>query len=116
MVPRLGSLVPQILIAGVLPIIGYALLRPHVPSDAFDKRWDMPTVPRRFRFSTAVWGTALVGETIVRTVLAISIPTQRFLVLAQLINWSLLAGLFWFTILYSRAGARQVAILMAKTT
>jgi hypothetical protein len=27
-----------------------------------------------------------------------------------------LAGLFWFTILYSRAGARQVAILMAKTT
>jgi hypothetical protein len=212
MVPRLGSIVPQILIAGVLPIVGYALLRPHVPSDAvalaavavfpialvlaerlwrgrydpigvisligigvglvgalalngdplllkikeslvtglfgvaclvslsmrrplmfylsrsfatggdpektreFDKRWDMPTVPRRFRFSTAVWGTALVGEAIVRTVLAISIPTQRFLILAQVINWSVLAGLFWFTILYSRAGARQVAILMAKTT
>ncbi len=163
MMPGLRSIVPQILIAGVLPVVGYALLRPHVPSDAvalaavavfpvtevlaerlwhgrydpigiisligiggglvgalalngdplllkikeslvtglfgvaclislstrrplmfylgrsfatggdpektkeFDKRWDMPTVPRRFRFSTAVWGTTLVGEAVVRS-------------------------------------------------
>jgi hypothetical protein len=34
MMPGLRSVVPQILIAGVLPVVGYALLRPHVPSDA----------------------------------------------------------------------------------
>jgi hypothetical protein len=211
MMPGLRSIVPQILLAGVLPVMGYALLRPHVSSDAvalaavlvfplaevlseriwrgrydpigiisligiggglvgalalngdplllkireslvtglfgvaclvslllrrplmfhlgrsfatggdadkakeFDKRWDLPTVPRRFRFSTMVWGTTLVGEAVVRTGLAITMPTQRFLILSQLINWSVLAGLFWFTILYSRAGARQVAFLTAKT-
>jgi hypothetical protein len=33
MVPSARTLVPQILVAGVLPLIGYALLRPHVTSD-----------------------------------------------------------------------------------
>lgn len=209
MMPGLRSIVPQILIAGVLPVVGYALLRPYVSSDAvalagvlvfplgevlcerlwrrrydpigiialigiggglvgalalngdplllkireslvtglfgvaclvslflrrplmfylgrsfategdpdkvkeFDKRWDLPTVPRRFRFSTTVWGTALVGEAVIRTALAIALPTQRFLILSQVINWSVLTALFWFTMLYSRAGARQVALLTA---
>jgi len=34
MVPDVRRLVPQLLIAGVLPVIGYSLLRPHVGSDA----------------------------------------------------------------------------------
>ena len=34
MVPNLRTLAPQLLIAGVFPVIGYALLRPHVSSDA----------------------------------------------------------------------------------
>lgn len=34
MVPGLRTLAPQLLVAGVLPLMGYALLRPHVSSDA----------------------------------------------------------------------------------
>src|SRR4051812_11280281 len=34
MVPSLRTLGPRILIAGVLPLIGYSLLRPHLSSDA----------------------------------------------------------------------------------
>jgi hypothetical protein len=34
MVPRLRSLVRQLVIAGLFPIIAYALLRPHMSSDA----------------------------------------------------------------------------------
>src|SRR5438552_5235864 len=34
MVPSVRRLAPQILVAGVLPVIGYSLLRPHVDSDA----------------------------------------------------------------------------------
>ena len=34
MVPSVRRLAPQLLVAGVLPVVGYALLRPHVGSDA----------------------------------------------------------------------------------
>jgi hypothetical protein len=34
MVPNLRHLLPQVLVAGVLPVIVYAILRPHVSSDA----------------------------------------------------------------------------------
>ncbi|MGI8793141.1 MAG: hypothetical protein ACR2H3_08195 [Acidimicrobiales bacterium] len=34
MVPSLRLIAPKILIAGVVPLVGYALLRPHVSSDA----------------------------------------------------------------------------------
>ncbi|MDQ1395172.1 MAG: hypothetical protein QOG64_431 [Acidimicrobiaceae bacterium] len=34
MVPNLRRMAPQLVVAGVLPVIGYALLRPHVGSDS----------------------------------------------------------------------------------
>jgi hypothetical protein len=204
MLPGLRSLVRQLVIAGVFPIVGYALLRPHVPGDAvalaivlvfpaadvlgervwrrrfepigiivlagicigligavalhgdplllkmreslltgvfglvcllslaaprpvmfylgrafatggdagqaaeFDKRWLLPTVPRRFRISTTVWGISLTGEAAVRTALALNVSTQLFLVLSQVISWTVLGGLLWFSVLYSRAGERYV--------
>jgi hypothetical protein len=208
MLPSLRRLAPQLLVAGVLPVVGYALLRPHVGSDttallavlvfplaeigfervhqgrfepigiivltgivlgvigslafggsstllkvresmltgafgvvclgslfakrpimfylgrsfatggdraqmaAFDQRWDYPTVPHRFRLVTVVWGIGLIGEAVVRTILAVSISTQTFLIVAQVINWTVLGGLFWFSLLYSRAGEQQVAALV----
>ena len=208
MVPSLRLLAPNLLVAGVFPIIGYALLRPHVSSDAtalaivlvfpvaeiiferarrsrfepigvislvgitvgllgavvfngdptllkvreslltgmfgvlclaslaaprpamfylgrlfatggdpagvaeFNEIWDLPTVPRRFRFVTAVWGVALVAEAIFRTVLALSIPTQTFLIVSQIVNWTVLGGLLWFSFATSRAGERDVVALL----
>lgn len=212
MVPSVRALAPQLLIAGVLPVVAYALLRPHVSSDTvalatvmvfplgeigferlrhgrlepigmialigiglgligavalhgsalllkvrdsmvtgvfglvcllslaarrpvmfflgrsfaagtdaakmaeFDELWTLPTVPRRFRFATTVWGIALVSEAVVRTVLALSVPTQDFLVVSQIVNWSVLGGLLWFTVRFIRAGERQVVELLEADT
>jgi hypothetical protein len=208
MVPSLRRLAPNLIVAGVLPVIGYAILRPHVSSDAvalaavlvfpvadtvterlrhgrfepvgiialigitlgligavafhgdatllkvresmitgvfgviclvsllvprptmfymgrafstggdaqraaeFNKLWDLPTVPRRFRVVTAVWGVGLVAEAVLRTVLALSIPTEDFLVISQIVNWSVLGGLLWFSVASTRAGERRVIALL----
>src|SRR5689334_13671054 len=34
MVPSLRMMLPNLIVAGVFPVVGYALLRPHVDSDA----------------------------------------------------------------------------------
>jgi hypothetical protein len=205
MVPSVRRLAPQILIAGVLPVIGYSLLRPHVGSDAtalaavmvfpiadiaierrrhgqiepigiisligivvgligaialhgnatllkvresmltglfglvclgsllaarpamfymgrafatggdpdkvaeFNTMWDQPGAPRRFRFVTAVWGLGLLGEAVLRTVLALTISTQRFLEIAPIIGWVTIGALLWFSTWSIRAGERAAA-------
>jgi hypothetical protein len=207
MVPSLRHLAPQALVAGVLPIIAYGLLRPHVSSDTialaavmvfplgeltyervrrghfepigiialigiaiglfgaialhgndlllkvrdsaltgvfgivclatltmprpamyymarafstggdsakqaeFDQVWELPGVPRRFRSVTTVWGVTLIAEAAVRIMLALLIPTQAFLIVAQVVSWSVIGGLLWWTVRYSRAGEREVAAL-----
>jgi hypothetical protein len=208
MVPSLRLLAPNLIVAGVFPVVGYALLRPHVSSDAtalalvlifpvteivferwrrgrfepigiialigitlgllgavafngdatllkvreslltgvfgivclislaaprpamfymgrlfatggdpartaeFNEIWQLPTVPRRFRFVTLVWGVGLVGEAVFRTVLALSIPTETFLIVSQVVNWAVLGGLLWFSFAANRAGERDVVALI----
>ena len=208
MVPSLRLLAPNLIVAGVFPVVGYALLRPQVSSDAtalalvlifpvaevlferlrrgrfepigiialtgislgligalafngdatllklresmvtgafgvicllslaarrpamfymgrmfatggdatrmaeFDEIWALPTVPRRFRIVTLVWGAGLVGEAVLRLVLALSIPTQTFLVVSQVVNWGVLGGLLWFSIATQRSGERRVVALV----
>jgi hypothetical protein len=208
MVPSLRMLAPNLLVAGVLPVIAYGVLRPHVASDAtalavvlvfpvaeivfervrrgrfdpigiialvgislglvgavafngnatmlkvresmltgvfgvvclvslaarrpamfymgrlfatggdparmaeFNEIWDLPTVARRFRVVTAVWGVALVAEAAFRTVLAMTIPTQSFLVISQVVNWAVLGGLLWFSFAANRNGEQEVLALL----
>lgn len=79
----------------------------------FDEIWELPGVPRRFRWVTTVWGVALVAEAVLRVSLALVIPTQAFLVVAQVVSWSVIGGLLWFTVRYSRAGEREVTAALA---
>ena len=69
-------------------------------------------MPQRFRFVTAVWGVSLVGEALLRMALAMTIPTQAFLVISQIVNWTVLGGLLWFSVVSTRAGERQVLALL----
>lgn len=204
MVPSIRQLAPRLVVSGVLPLVGYAVLRPHVGSDAvalasvsifpvvdiaierrrhgrfdpigvialvgltiglasalllhgdatllkiresvftgifgliclgtlaarrpamwflgrafstggdpekvaeFDEIWDLPGVPRRFRFITAVWGVALVAEAVVRTALAVGVSTERFLAISPVLNWGVLGGLLWYTTIFSRRGEDAV--------
>ena len=208
MVPSVRSIAPQIVFAGILPVVAYALLRPHVSSDAtalsavlvfpvlevlverirrgsfepigiialigigagllgvvalngdaillkvreslvtglfgaiclaslathrpimfylgrafatggnpekaaeFNLRWQLPTVPQRFRFATILWGVALLAEAIVRTILAVIISTQLFLILSTVIFWGVIGGLMWFTVVFSRASEERVVEIM----
>jgi hypothetical protein len=206
MVPSVRRLAPQLLVAGVLPVVGYALLRPHVGSDAtalaavmifpiaeilverrrhggfepigiislvgiavglvgaialhgnatllklresvltglfgvvclasvfarrpamfflgrafatggdpekvteFDGIWDLPGTPRRFRLVTLVWGAGLLAETTVRTVLALTIPTQRFLEVAPVLGWLTIGTLIWYSARSIRAGEEALGL------
>jgi hypothetical protein len=209
MVPSARTLVPQVLVAGVLPLIGYVLLRPHVAADwvalaivmvfpaseitfqrvrhgrfepigmiallgiaiglvgaialhgdatllkvrdglitgvfgavcllsligrrplmfylgrafasedhpsasaDFDQMWQLPTVARRFRFVTAVWGVCLVGEALARTVLAITVSTTEFLIVSPILNWGVIGALLWYTAVFGRASEQRVTALVA---
>src|SRR5437660_1716170 len=79
MVPSLGRLAPQLVVAGVLPVVGYSLLRPHVGSDA----------------------VALAA------VMVFPVATQRFLEISPVLNWGVIGALLWYTTVSVRAGERQ---------
>ncbi|MBV8979509.1 MAG: hypothetical protein JO086_01270 [Acidimicrobiia bacterium] len=211
MVPSLRMLLPNLIVAGVFPVVGYALLRSHVDSDAtalaivlvfpvaeilyerirrgrfepigiiaivgislgligaiafngnatllkvresaltgafgllcllslaaprpamfymgrlfatggdpermaeFEEIWQLPTVPRRFRIVTLVWGVGLLGEAVFRTILALTIDTQTFLVVSQIVNWVVLGGLLWYSFRANRTGEQQVVELLDGT-
>lgn len=208
MVPSLRMLAPNLVVAGILPIVAYAIVRPHVSSDAvglalvlvfpvaeivfervrrgrfepigiiamigislgligavafngdatllkvresvltgafgvicllslaaprpamwymgrmfstggdpervaeFNEIWVLPTVPRRFRIVTLVWGVGLVGEALFRTALAFTVPTQTFLVVSQIVNWAVLGGLLWYSFAMNRRGEAQVLAMV----
>ncbi|MGH9300828.1 MAG: VC0807 family protein [Acidimicrobiales bacterium] len=205
MVPSLRLIAPKILVAGVLPLVGYTLLRSHVSSDAvalavvmvfpvaeiafervrhgrlepvgiitligivfglvgalafhgdatmlklresaitglfglvclgsllarlpamfylgrmfatdgdaaavaqFNTIWDRPGAPRRFRRVTVVWGVALLGEMGLRTGLALTLSTGRFLAVAPLMGWVVIGALIWYSVRAIRAFERDDA-------
>jgi hypothetical protein len=74
----------------------------------FDQIWDLPGVARRFRVVTTTWGVVLITEAAARIALALTLSTQIYLVVSQVLNWSAIGGLLLFTVTYSRAGERQV--------
>jgi hypothetical protein len=77
----------------------------------FDTIWERPGAPARFRLTTAIWGVALVTESIVRTVLALTIPTAAFLAIAPVLGFGTIGGLIWMSARSIRAGeAHAVAV------
>jgi hypothetical protein len=70
----------------------------------FNTMWNRPGAPRRFRIVTAVWGLALLGEAVLRTVLALTISTQRFLEIAPVVGWVTIGALMWYSTMSIRAG------------
>jgi len=203
MVPSLRELGPKALLAGVLPFVGYTLLRPHVGSDAialaavmvfplidiaiervrkgrfepigvialfgivigllgaivfhgnvmllklresvftgafgvvclatllaprpamfylgrvfatggepaaveeFNTIWYRPGAAGRFKRVTAVWGVGLLCEAAVRTVLAYTMPTGRFLAVTPILGWGVIGLLIWYSVHERRAGEAQ---------
>ena len=74
----------------------------------FDDMWQLPGVANRFRFITAVWGVTLVAEAVVRTVLAIAVSTETFLLVSPVLNWGVLGGLLVFSAAFRRRSQQRV--------
>lgn len=82
---------------------------------AYDELFTLPTARRVFRIITAVWGIGLVSEAAARVVLAVVLPTGAFLAVSPVIGMAFFAGLFVFTLRYSKvARARGEALLAAE--
>jgi hypothetical protein len=74
-------------VAGVLPVVGYSLLRPHVGSDA----------------------VALAAVMVV-PVAEIAFEHLRFLEISPVLNWGVIGALLWYTTVSVRAGERQALV------
>jgi hypothetical protein len=73
----------------------------------FEEIWQRPGVPARFRLITLIWGLALLGEAAVRTTLALTLGTQAFLAVSQVVNWLTLGCLIAYTMRYLKASTAE---------
>jgi hypothetical protein len=74
---------------------------------AFDSRWQDAEFRRRQRTVTAVWGTAALAFTVVRTVLAFLLPVASFLVAAPTLAAGTAALLILWTVRFARSEEKQ---------
>jgi hypothetical protein len=79
---------------------------------AFDRLWELPTAPGRFKAITSIWGIALVAEAALQVALALALTTGRFLAASQALNATVLIAL----IVGSRAFVRASEPLLTSAT
>jgi hypothetical protein len=82
---------------------------------AYDQLYDLPTAARSFAVITIAWGVGLVLEAALRVVLALVLPTGEFVAISPVIGGVFFAGLFIFTVRYSRWARARGEALLAET-
>jgi hypothetical protein len=83
---------------------------------AYNERGGLPHVQHHFRVVTAVWGLGLIAESVTGIVLALTVPTQMFLILAQVASWTWFAALVCFTVVYARRASDPLGALRRSIT
>lgn len=68
----------------------------------YDELFDLPPARTVFRIITAVWGVGLICEAVTRILLAMILPTGPFLAVAPIASGFFFAGMFGFTVFFSR--------------
>jgi len=117
MVPGWRTLLPQIAVSGILPVVAYALLRPHVPSDASGLMivsvfpvaqiaWDRLHHGRRDPISIIILVAILLG-----VVLGLTLNGSTLLLK---IRQSAFTGLFGLACLGSMVFRRPLMFLLAR--
>ena len=82
---------------------------------AYDELITLPLGRRTFAIITTAWGVGLVIEALARVVLAVALPTGPFLAVSPVIGGVFFAGLFVFTLRYSKVARERGAALLAET-
>lgn len=73
----------------------------------FSTLWEEPRARRVFIVLTVAWGAGLLIEAGVRAVLALELPTGKFLTFSPLSGWVVIGSLMFWTISYIRASRRR---------
>lgn len=68
----------------------------------FQKNWEIPYFRTVLRIMTAIWGIALLGEAVVKTILVYELSISTFLAVSQLIFYSVIGAAILFTVVYRR--------------
>lgn len=68
----------------------------------FGALWDDAQARRVFTTLTLTWGVGLVVEAGLRAILALELPTGRFLVLTPVVGWVVVGSLLFWTMRYIR--------------
>ena len=82
---------------------------------AYDELFALPTARRTFVIITATWGVGLLIEAFARIVCALAMPTGTFLAVSPVVGGLFFAGLFVFTLRYSKVARERGAALLAET-
>lgn len=68
----------------------------------FELLWGEERARQVIRTLTLVWGVGLTGEAVLRTALALSLPTGTFLAVVPVVGWVVIGSLMWFTVSFIR--------------
>jgi len=77
---------------------------------AYTELWERPEARRVFFVLTAVWGVGLLGEAVLRTVLALELSTGSFIAVAHVLGWAVMGSLLYWTVGYIRRSRRQAEV------
>jgi hypothetical protein len=69
---------------------------------AYDDLWEIAAARRAFAIITITWGIGLLCEAAVRVILAMTLTTGQLLAIGPFVSTAFIAGLFGFTVWYSR--------------
>ncbi|WP_052353730.1 VC0807 family protein [Neobacillus jeddahensis] len=68
----------------------------------FENNWEFPYFRFVLRVMTAIWGIALVGEAVIKSILVYELSISAFLAISQVIFYSVIGAAILFTLLYRR--------------
>jgi len=74
---------------------------------AWDARWERPLFRRTIRIMTAVWGSALLLEAVVRIVAAFMLPVAASTIVSPVLQVVAVGGLIGWTSAYAKAARRR---------
>jgi hypothetical protein len=100
------------------PLIYYFALRftvgnEHTQTSAFVSNWQYPYFRFALRFLTIIWGVALVGEAIVRSILVFQLSIPQFLAISSIITYGFIGAAILFTIYYRRHSKKRLEKIKA---
>ncbi|KMY54374.1 hypothetical protein AC623_10905 [Bacillus sp. FJAT-27231] len=82
-------------------------------TDKFANHWEFPYFRFVLRLMTAVWGTALLVEAVLKTILAYELSTSAFLAVSQIIFYSVIGVTILWTVIYRRFAKTRLDLLIA---